>query len=77
MYTDKAGNRKLNKAIHTIALSQIGNQGNLKSKEYYQRKKKGLDVAAHCIFTSSSEESSGDVAPTHGHLRGWHCGVCT
>lgn len=39
MYTDRAGNRKLNKAIHTVALSQIGNRGNKKSKKYYEKKK--------------------------------------
>lgn len=39
MYTDRAGNRKLNKAIHTIALSQIGNRGNKKSRRYYEKKK--------------------------------------
>lgn len=39
LYTDRAGNRKLNKAVHTIALSQIGNQGNAAAREYYAKKK--------------------------------------
>ena len=34
----KSGNRKLNKAVHRIALSQIGRQGNKYSKEYFQKK---------------------------------------
>lgn len=34
----KSGNRKLNKAIHRIALSQIGRNGNVYAKEYFQRK---------------------------------------
>jgi transposase len=37
-YTDHAGNRKLNKAVHFIALSQIGNNGCLEGKDYYQKK---------------------------------------
>ena len=39
MYTDKGGNRRLNRAIHTIALSQIGNRGSEESKDYYAKKK--------------------------------------
>jgi len=34
----KAGNRKLNKAIHRIALSQIGRNGNIYSKTYFKKK---------------------------------------
>lgn len=34
----KAGNRRLNKAIHRIALSQIGRNGNIYAKEYFSRK---------------------------------------
>lgn len=34
----KAGNRRLNKAIHRIALSQIGRNGNKYAKEYFLRK---------------------------------------
>lgn len=34
----KSGNRKLNKAIHRIALAQIGRNGNIYSKEYFKRK---------------------------------------
>ncbi len=34
----KSGNRKLNKAVHRIALSQLGRQGNIYSKEYFQKK---------------------------------------
>lgn len=39
-YINSGGNRKLNQAIHTIALSQIGGSGYLKAKEYYQKKLK-------------------------------------
>lgn len=38
VYTNRAGNRKLNQAIHTIALTQIGNNGNPQAKVYYQKK---------------------------------------
>lgn len=34
----RSGNRKLNMAIHRIALSQISRSGNLFAKEYFQRK---------------------------------------
>ena len=34
----KSGNRRLNKAIHRIALSQIGRNGNVYAKEYFKRK---------------------------------------
>jgi len=34
----KSGNRRLNRAIHRIALSQIGHSGNQYAKEYFQRK---------------------------------------
>jgi len=34
----KAGNRRLNTAIHRIALSQISRSGNQYAKEYFQRK---------------------------------------
>lgn len=34
----KSGNRRLNKAIHRIALAQIGKQGNIYSKEYFKKK---------------------------------------
>ena len=34
----KSGNRKLNKAIHRIAFSQIGRNGNQYAKEYFLRK---------------------------------------
>jgi transposase len=34
----KSGNRKLNKAVHRIALSQLGRQGNIYSKNYFQKK---------------------------------------
>lgn len=37
-YTNPSGNRKLNNAIHKIALSQIGNRGNERAKTYYQKK---------------------------------------
>jgi transposase len=37
-HTNPFGNRKLNKAVHTIALSQIGRSGNEESKAYYQKK---------------------------------------
>lgn len=38
LYTNPFGNRKLNLAIHTIALAQIGNRGDTKAREYHQRK---------------------------------------
>jgi len=34
----KSGNRRLNKAVHRIALSQIGRNGNKYAKEYFLRK---------------------------------------
>jgi len=34
----KSGNRRLNKAIHRIALAQIGRQGNVYGKEYFKKK---------------------------------------
>lgn len=34
----KSGNRRLNMAIHRIALSQISKSGNKRAKEYFQRK---------------------------------------
>lgn len=37
-YTNPFGNRKLNKAVHVIALSQIGNRGSKEGKAYYQKK---------------------------------------
>jgi transposase len=37
-YTNPYGNRKLNRAIHTIALTQIANHGLVKGKEYYKKK---------------------------------------
>ena len=33
-----SGNRRLNKAIHRIALSQIGRNGNVHAKEYFMKK---------------------------------------
>lgn len=39
-YINSGGNRKLNQAIHTIALSQIGIAGYQPAKEYYQKKLK-------------------------------------
>lgn len=38
MHTNPFGNRQLNRAIHTIALSQIAIKGDPTGKEYYQRK---------------------------------------
>jgi transposase len=35
---DRGGNRRLNNAIHGIALSQIGRNGNQFAKDYFQRK---------------------------------------
>ncbi len=37
-YTNKFGNRKLNKAVHSIALSQIGNSGSEEGKTYFHKK---------------------------------------
>lgn len=38
LYTNPFGNRLLNKAIHTIALSQIAIKGDERGKQYYQKK---------------------------------------
>jgi len=38
MHTNPFGNRQLNRAIHTIALSQIAIKGDPTGKEYYQKK---------------------------------------
>lgn len=38
MYTNTSGNRKLNQALHTIALAQIGNHGNDLAKAYFTKK---------------------------------------
>lgn len=38
LYTNPYGNRKLNQAIHTIALSQIGKVGLPEAKAYYRKK---------------------------------------
>lgn len=40
VYTNSGGNRKLNQAIHTIALSQIGRAGLTNAMVYYQKKLK-------------------------------------
>lgn len=40
MHTNPFGNRQLNRAIHTVALSQIAIKGDPTGKEYYQRKLK-------------------------------------
>ncbi len=40
LHTNPFGNRRLNKALHTIALSQIAIKGNPAGKEYWQRKVK-------------------------------------
>jgi transposase len=37
-HTNPFGNRKLNKAVHTIALTQIGKSGTGEGKTYYQKK---------------------------------------
>ena len=37
--TNSGGNRKLNRAIYIIALTQIGNRGYTPGREYYQKKK--------------------------------------
>lgn len=36
--TDRGGNRRLNKAIHQIALSQIGNHGPVYAKSFHKKK---------------------------------------
>jgi transposase len=38
LYTDKGGNRRLNRAIHTIALTQIGRYKQPQAQAYYERK---------------------------------------
>lgn len=40
LHTNPFGNRRLNKALHTIALSQIAIKGDPAGKEYWQRKVK-------------------------------------
>lgn len=40
VHTNPFGNRQLNRAIHTIALSQIAIKGDPTGKEYYQKKLK-------------------------------------
>lgn len=40
VHTNPFGNRRLNRALHTIALSQIACKGDPKGKEYYQKKLK-------------------------------------
>ena len=40
MHTNPFGNRRLNRAIHTIALGQIAVKGDTRGKEYYERKLK-------------------------------------
>ena len=40
MHTNPFGNRQLNRAIHSIALSQIAIKGDRAGKEYYQKKLK-------------------------------------
>jgi transposase len=37
-HTNPFGNRKLNVAVNTIALYQIGNRGSVEGKKYYQKK---------------------------------------
>lgn len=39
LHTDKHGNRKLNRAVHTVALSQIGRYGPKSFKAYYRKKR--------------------------------------
>lgn len=38
LHTNPFGNRRLNRALHTIALSQIACKGDPRGKEYYQKK---------------------------------------
>ena len=38
LYTNPFGNRLLNRALHTVALSQIAVKGDTRGKEYYQKK---------------------------------------
>jgi len=40
LYTNPFGNRILNRALHTVALSQIAVKGDARGKEYYQKKLK-------------------------------------
>lgn len=40
LHTNPFGNRRLNRALHTIALSQIACKGDPEGKEYYQKKQK-------------------------------------
>ena len=45
----KSGNRRLNKAIYQIALTQISNQGIIKAKEYFQKKVKEGKSKKHAL----------------------------
>lgn len=38
LYTDRYGNRKLNRTVHSIAISQIGRYGPEEYKSYYRKK---------------------------------------
>lgn len=48
-YTDKRGNRRLNTAIHLLALSQIGVRGVTKSREYYKKKQQEGKSKLHSL----------------------------
>lgn len=45
----KSGNRRLNKALYQIALTQISNQGTPKAKEYFQKKVKEGKSKKHAL----------------------------
>lgn len=45
----RSGNRKLNKAVYQIALTQISNQGILKAKAYFQKKVKEGKSKKHAL----------------------------
>ncbi len=46
---DLSGNRQLNRAIHQIALSQIGNRGYQPAKDYFQKKIKEGNSKKHAL----------------------------
>lgn len=48
-YTDRGGNRSLNRAIHTIALSQIGNSDIPVGIDYYHKKQKEGKSNLHAL----------------------------
>lgn len=75
LHTNPFGNRTLNRALHTIALSQIACKGDKKGKEYYQKKlkegktklwalrclKRQLSNKVFQVLKYQGKESEGDI----------------